>query len=347
MAVATPAWAQDDEDLFDDDEKELDEIDDDETLGDEDILDIEETPDAEGLDDANVYRAQQDEVLELEPDEEIMAWEDYLGEYPNSTFKDRINKRIDELTDELYGTGGRPPGDGDGGAPKNADRDAIDMSQGLLLENIEPRDRIQAGFEWGLPDYANFILDYEKQLMDELSLHGGVRRRYTGWSIETGVKYALVRSVRTQTLVTFIGDIHVNASPAFVGIRPQVAFGKRFGDKLDLQAQLGPDFAPRTIVVGTTQTKTALDFRIVGGLNVTYRAADSVSIFAETAIHMKNTSWPDYRFNVVSFGLKFYPQPTDSDGLMEVNLGASAPAAPNYWMYHYGSIMGQVNYYMD
>ncbi len=341
LCLAAPAFAQEG-DLLDDDESALDNIDDLDTLQ-EDAPDLIEEPDGPTSDDdANTYRMAREEAEGLDPDEEQMVWEDYLLEYPNSAFKDRIERRIEELQRAQYQGGGEGPGGGKG--PGNADSERINIAQALLLENIEPRTRIAAGFEWGLPDYLNFILDYEKAILPELSAHIGFHQRYTGPNIEGGVKYALIRSVRTQTLLTLLGDVRVNLGPAFVAIRPQVAFGKRIG-KVDLQVQLGPDLSPRRAVISEQESKGKLDMRLVGGLNINYQASDQVALFLEAGMHMKNSQSYAYRFNTATFGMKFYPNV--SKGRMEANLGASAPVAPNYWMYHYGSIMGQVNYYFE
>ena len=64
--------------------------------------------------------------------------------------------------------------------------------------------------------------------MRELSVHGTLRKRYTGWSIEGGARYALLKSAEMKALVTAIGDVHINADPNFIDFRPQIAAGKRF-----------------------------------------------------------------------------------------------------------------------
>ena len=45
----------------------------------------------------------------------------------------------------------------------------------------------------------------------------------------------------TKTLLVLMYDFHFNMNPFFVGMRPQIGFGKKFG-KLDFQVQLGADF---------------------------------------------------------------------------------------------------------
>lgn len=288
-----------------------------------------------GSDSADVYRAYQEEVAELGPEEQVRAWERYLERYPDTPFRARIERRIEELMDRIYGIRILD----DEPAEQDALQTEILFAQGLLLENINPRTRIQAGFEYGLPTYLNLFVGYEHALWRELSVHGAIRNRYTGYNVEAGVSYALVKSLRTKTLVTAIADLHFNVDPAFLGIRPQIAAGKIFGERLHAQVQVGADFEARRFAA----------LRLVGGANLTWMPAESVALFAETTFNMKGFTWTEgglFRFNVVSFGLKFYPriQGIDERGL-EMNVGASAPYTSNYWMYHFGSVMGQVNYY--
>ena len=65
--------------------------------------------------------------------------------------------------------------------------------------------------------------DLERQITREFSVHGGVKGRYTGPNVEAGVKYALIKSARTETIVTLLGDLHLNTNPVHFGICPQAA----------------------------------------------------------------------------------------------------------------------------
>ena len=203
--------------------------------------------------------------------------------------------------------------------------------------------RIQAGFEYGLPGFLNLFADYEQQLRRNLSVHGGVRGRYTGFRLEAGARYALIKSTRTQTVVTALGDIALNTDPAYPVFRPQLAAGHRFG-KLDAQIQAGTEL----------DTRKGAGVRYIGGVNFTYKPSDRVAVFAESQMYMQNvtaqlSSGKDnqfFRFNTVNFGLKFYPKIGSRPNAAEVNVGASAPYTTNYWAYHFGSIMVQGNYYL-
>lgn len=369
LALAQPAFAQDDwetdddftfegeEDEPEEDPERLDTADDLEAVDDEGDEDLEEffDPDDEGDDllgeegdpeasdsgdSPAVYREVVDRVRDYAPDDEIQEWEEYLQTYPNTPFKDRISKRIAELEAEMYSSGiVRDTG------PVDAMDQEIHFAQAMTLENIDPRTRFQVGAEFGLPSYINLFADYEHAFARNFSAHFGVRRRYTGYSIEPGVHWALVKSSRTKTLVTFIGDLHVNAIPSWVGVRPQIAVGKRFGEDLDLQIQGGPDFEMRSFDSG-------MPIRIVGGLNATYHASDTVRVFVESGVHMKQLTRQggSFRFNTVSFGMKFFPKKdkrydTVSDDV-EVNMGANVPYSYNYWTYHLGSAIVQGNIYL-
>lgn len=288
-----------------------------------------------GEDTAEIYRAHQEKVQRYVPDEEIIAWEEYLEKYPNSVFRDRIEDRMEALLAGMYEERIDRPGDG----RLDADQREIPFAQPLLLENINPSNRAQAGFEWGLPNYMNLFADYEHQLRRDFSVHAGIKRRYTGWSLEVGPRWAFVKSSRTQTIVAAIADIRLNTAPAFTAFRPQLAAGKKFG-RLDVQAQAG-------LEIDTRRNSAP---KVIGGANVTYSASDSVAVFGETSVFMKNLAWErggSFRFNTLSFGMKFLPEvPGTKPKSLEVNFGASVPYSSNYLMYHFGSIMAQANYYL-
>jgi hypothetical protein len=304
--------------------------DEDNLLGDEDP-----TGPAKASDNAEIYRAAEKRITPLGLEEQIEAWESYLAKYPDSSFKNKIEKNVEEMTNALYEQRVEREKE-----PVDANKAQLHFSQGVQLENMNPRKRIMVAFEYGIPDWLNFVGDFEWAFFRDFSVHGGLRRRYTGLSIETGVRWSPIKSARTHTILTLIGDLHFNAAPAFFGFRPQVAIGKRFFKKLDVQAQVGIDLELRKF----------FGFRLIGGANVTYLATDRVGIFAETSYNMKNLSWAGgpFRFNLVTFGMKFLlggkKQGFDR---MEANLGASAPYSSNYWMHHTGALTGQFVYALE
>ncbi len=285
-----------------------------------------------GADSDQIYRTAVSKYASFPPDEEVAAWDAYLLKYNNTAYRKRIEDRTSSLMEGMYG-------------PREAESSALDLqdkqigfSQALLLENIDPRTRLQAAFEWGIPDYFNLALDYEHALSRRFSVHAGIRRRYSGWSLEPGVHWALVKSTRTKTILTFIGDTHVNTNPAFFGLRPQLAFGKQIA-KLDLQAQLGPDITLGTSTVGVG---------LVGGAAATYLASDTVALFLESAVTAKNFAWEGgvFQFDTATFGMKFFPTAGDRRR-DEINAGATVPVVSRYWQFHYGSLSMQYNHYFE
>jgi hypothetical protein len=297
--------------------------------GDEDLLGDdpgEQVP--EGGDTAAIYRMTIEEGRRLDTDEELQLWDTYLEKYPNTSFRQQIDIRRNELEAKLYKLSV-----GNDTEVVDAQDEAFSFAHGVLLENANPRDRVLVLLEWGLPDYASLALDVEKEIVPRLSIHGGFRRRFTGPSIEAGLRYALVRSPRTNTLVTGMLDVRANTGPAFVAVRPMFAAGKRFG-KVDVQLQAGLELAPRE----------GLDTRIIGGVNASYRASDAVGLFAETALYMHTLSGQagPYRFNQFVFGMNFLPrQKAERPEDLEISVAATLPYTSAYWQYHFGSIVGQ------
>ena len=334
-SLAAPARAaEDDEDLLEEDESELDKVTGNGETG-EDLLDGEEEvgKGGPGQDTEAIYRAFV-ETMKGEPaDEELQAWEGYLAKYPKSLFSERIKKHMEELEDALYGDGPRVTPTGD------AKDDEIDLAVPLQLDPVNPRQMLQVGFEWGLPSYINLYGDYTHPIRRNLAAHVGIRNRYTGWRLETGARWAFVKSTRTQTVATLIVDVHLNTIPAYPVFRPILAAGKKFG-RLDLIAEMGVE----------VDTRGQAGVRPIGGINATLAANDTVKIFLEGNTYQQWLDSPKgtlgYRFEVATFGLKFLPAGQGLErGDLEVNIGATVPVSTQFWMFHYGSIMGQVTYF--
>ena len=298
-----------------------------------------------GQDTARIYREFGDNIEDLGPDEEIIQWEQYLGQYPNSLFKDHIQRRVDELTEFQYSE--RVPDDLDGGFADivDAGRREIELIAPRHLVSVDPRNKMRAGFEWGYPEYLNLFADYEAQIQRKWSWHVGVIRRYTGWNLEGGTKYALVKSARTNFIVTGIFDFHLNTLPIFPAVRPQIGVGKRFivaGQPLDLQMVGGVDIELRL--------SEQMDFITVGGLNATYMASDKVAFFVESSVVAKDFFWDAginsgfFRFPLLTFGITFW---AGEDNNITSSIAANAPYAYSYWGHHFGGVMGDFNIYRD
>ncbi len=383
LSILSPtAWADDDDDLYesgaeeddDDDTKrvedddildEMDPDDDDEWAvpteeGGEEEAEEEEELDFDdegyegdtevsvagpGQDTARIYRDELEKVSDLGPDEESLAWERYLKKYPNSLFKSRIDARMDQLAGDMYSERIEDSYQ----RIVDAGKAEIQFSQPLQLESIDPRTRIHGGFEWGFPAYINLMAGGEYQLMRELSVHGVFRSRYTGQNLEAGLRYAVVKSARTNLLVTILADGHLNLNPIHPGVRPQLGLGKRFtfGEMfLDAQLQGGTDL----LFMQASDDSSMMSPRLVGGASFTLAPSPDVRIFAETSTYMKGAQSDvlgSFRFNVISFGIKFMVRRSSTENKLEAGAGASVPYTSNYWSHHFGSIMGDVHYYLD
>jgi hypothetical protein len=296
------------------------------------IEDEEELGPVVGGDTAADYRAALEAAKGMGTDEEMAFWEDYLARFPNTQFNTQVRERIDQLMDEMYNRRIER-----GGTVDAMDQE-VRIAQGLLIENLNPRTRLQAGLEWGNPDWINLQVDYEHAFARTFSVHGGIRHRYTGWGLDLGPRWAFVKSTRTQSVVSLLGDIHFNTNPAFVSFRPQLAAGKRFGP-VDLQIQGGTDL----------ELRSGVELRLLGGANVMWRASDTFGLFLETSSLMKSLSWEGdmFRFNTISLGMKFFPLSGENQEKLDINIAGTAPYSQSYWQYHFGGVDAQVNYWVD
>ncbi len=302
-------------------------------LDDDEEDEFEEGVLAPGQDNAAIYRQQLAAVEGMAPDEEGMAWEEYLRTYTASVFRRQIEERMNEIQEGMFASPSGVQG------PVDEAQKAMDFAHGLLLEPIDPRTRLRAGFEWGYIDWINLIVDYEVAVQRNLGIHGGLQHRYSGWNLEGGARYALIKSTRTNMLLTAIGDVHLNLDPIAPGFRPMMALGKRFEGRgttvVDVQAQSGLDlmFYPEMFSP-----------RLLGGMNVSISPSETVKVFMETTYISKGAPADDakaFTFNQIAFGIRF-----QGKGNVLVGTGASVPYASNYWKYHYGSVLADVNYYM-
>ena len=318
-----------------------------EDLNDDLIDDLEELGEdavqSEGQDNSQIYRDAVNRALELSPEDELIAWERYLEKYPKSLFRDRIDVRVDELNEEMYSD---RINTGNEGYQDAKDRELF-FAQPILLENIDPRTRLRVAGELGLPSYPSFIVDFEYALQRNLSVHGGLRTRYTGAGLEAGAKYALVKSSRLNLLVTGLADVHVNLNPTFVGVRPAIGVGKRFelaGRALDVQGQ---------VMLDAELGRGVPSVRYGGGLNANYQISEVVAFFGEASFNYKaldlgaaaeSLGAGDFAFHVVTFGLRFTP---NAAKFARVSLNTNLPVSSRYWSYHYGAVQVEGNLYLD
>jgi len=306
-----------------------------------DLLDEEIESDqigGEGEDSAKIYRAAQDKAHDLGYEEELIFWGKYTDQYPNSIFSQQIEERVNSLSNRLYSEEIEDERD----TPVlDAGKKEIRFASPLALESIDPRTRIRAGFEWGFPSYFNLIADFEYQLRRELSAHVGFRHRYTGWNLEFGGKWAMIKSARTRSLLTLIVDGRMNTGPAYLALRPQLAGGKRFmipnTKGIDVQLQAGVDW----------EIRDPMRTFFVGGFNVFIWATETVGAFVESNWNLKPGPEGSYgnekpfAFNVLTFGMRFKPQKNPT----HIALGANVPYFNNFWGWHYGAVQGDVLYF--
>jgi len=362
LTSASTAWAQDDDWLDGEDEEEETERSDDDV---EDI-DLEEDPDeskingrtvegaegdglylgeeyetqqlrGEGEDDADIYRTFKEELERLDSAEEAISWQEYLDQYPKSIFRPAIEQRILELEAELYGERIEDRYRNDGGDGTSE----IKLTQPVFLSNIDPRQKLHAGFELGFPAQFNLILDYEHQLKRELSVHGGLRSSVSGTYFEPGVKYAFIKSARLQMLSTANLDLLLGGN---LGVRPTIGWGKRFTLKndvlLDTMAQVGSEFI----------FSPTFDPRLQGGFQIAVAPTETIRFFAESSVYMKDITWnrgDAFAFNTFTFGIKFFDQKNSRDSKYEVGTATNIPYYYKYWRQHYGSIAGDINWYFE
>jgi hypothetical protein len=299
-----------------------------------------------GQDTARIYREHLEEVRRLSADEEALAWERYLKKYYNTIFRERVEARLEELAGEMYDE----EIEQSYVTSQDAGKAEINFAQPMMLDSFDPRDKIHIGFEWGYPEYLGLTADLEMQITREFSVHGGMRGRYTGPNVEVGAKYALIKSARTETLLTVLGDLHLNKNPVHFGIRPQVALGKRIhiGDfHIDAAILAGSD----VLFMPDSSNSTTMSPRLIGGTHMTFAASDTVRIFLESSTYMKSTldeTIPGgFRFNTVALGLKFINRKSVTQDRFETGVGATVPYSYQWWGYHTGSISGDLNYFLD
>jgi hypothetical protein len=298
-------------------------------------------PRGPGEDSADIYRKAQEAARDLAIDEELLAWEKYLEKYPKSLFRDRIEARTEELSAELFDE--RLPGSDKGGSTvrDGASRE-LNFANPIQFAPVDPRSRLSVGFEMGIPNWLAPRIDFEYALLRELSVHGGVRREMTNTAILAGGKYALLKSARTNTIVTGALDLKVYAGPSFVDLNPWIGIGQRFDvlDGLDVQAQFGVD----------AELRDPAGLRYNAGLAAELRAAEIVSAFAETSMTFKylgNDDYGPFRFMVATFGLRFRgakERNADGDGRLDVGLGANMPYSINYWGFYRGAVSIDADY---
>jgi len=306
-------------------------------------------PRGPGEDTAELYRAQQQKNRDLNAEDELLAWERYLEKYPKSLFRDRIDARMEDLSANLFRE--RVPGSDKGAVKKDAALSELNFSRPQQWASVDPRSRLTAGVELGIPDWFAPKLTYEHAFSRELSVTAGMQQDLVNYALLGGVKYAVLKSARTGTIVTAGTDFKLYTDPSFPDLHPWIGAGQRFPVLfgLDVQAQVGADL----------EIRSPFATRYEAGLAAELRASEVVSAFVETSMDVKYPGGVPYsftgadgqtstmstesgsRFVVATFGLRFQaakPKNADGDGRIDVGLGANVPASANYWGFYNGAV---------
>lgn len=294
-----------------------------------------------GEDTAQLYRDAQKKYGEMSPDEELLRWEEYLKKYPKSLFRDRIEQRMDELSNMMFGE--RVEGSDRGEKPMDAALRELNFAVPQRFSGVDPQSHVQVGAELGIPNWFGLKADFEYQVMREWSAHGGIKRGLSGWELAAGTRYALIKSTRTGTVLSGGLDLNLNASPTFLGIQPMVNFGQRVRvmEGLDLQAQLAP----------VIELYKPTGVRYLFGFNAQLQANEVLAAFVESSNNVKYLGDDDvapFYYLVTTFGLKFTPvqgKGEDKNGRLVIDIAASIPEAHNYWLFYQGSLQVGANYY--
>ncbi|MDP2307686.1 MAG: hypothetical protein Q8P18_16805 [Pseudomonadota bacterium] len=311
-------------------------------------------PRGPGEDTAQIYRDTQKKLTEVTPDEELIAWEAYLKKYPKSLFRERIETRTEELSAELFGE--RVPGSDTGARREDAANRELNFTSPLQFASADPRSRIGATAELGIPNWFAPHLDAEFQILRHFSVHAGLDQDVSGIAINLGAKYALLKSARTNTVLSGALDFKLNTDPAFPILRPALMAGQRLPvlEGLYLQAEVGVD----------AELRDPAGVRLFYGFNAELRANEVVYAYLETTGTLKYLGSQDFgsfQFMVASFGMKFVPskggfpsQLANKQGLfithekkpIVIVLGANIPYSARYWGFYRGSVTVGAEWYL-
>ncbi|MSQ03422.1 MAG: hypothetical protein EXR71_16285 [Myxococcales bacterium] len=330
--------AEEDELDFNDDDVDQDDIKFTEDDGQDSVQ-----PRQPGEDTAQIYRDTQKKSKDMTPDEESLVWEEYVHKYPKTLFLKRIEDRQDDLSAIMFGD--RVPDSDKGDRGLDAVQRELNFAVPFSLSSIDTRSRISGGIQWGFPSWFGGKIDAEYAFLRQMSAHVLLGRDFAGAVIQPGVKYALLKSSRTGTLLTSGVDIKLNTSPTFVAIRPMIGFGQRIrvGNGLDLSVQVSADL----------EARENSDIRWNAGLHGEYRPNEVIALFWEWSWDAKYLAHPDvddsFRFFTTTFGIKFNakkPQTEQGGGRIDAGVGAVYPYAANYWGFYAGGVDLMADYYL-
>ena len=138
LSITQPVFASEPEE--EEEDEDLESLFDETSLEIEDAEeDLEDTEPVEGDDNATIFQAFEQSVKGLEPEEELIEWQKYLNQYPNSVFKQRIQQRMDLLQENLFDEDLLERIDED--TAKETGMEELYFAQPMYLENIDPRTK--------------------------------------------------------------------------------------------------------------------------------------------------------------------------------------------------------------
>ena len=226
LFLAPAALAQEDDDDFEEDDEDQ----------------------ADGQDSESIYKGYKAELRGESPAEEIDAWYNYLEAYPNSLYRLEIERRIEALEEAAFEEllQDRASEDSEQG-PVDAKRAEMDVFEPpMLAMNPNTRRRLEFGLMWGYDDYINYELGVEWAVARQFSIFGGINHqgRSFGGAIQAGVKYALIKDVRTGLVLSGAFSFKLGYSSLdrlhFI-LEPWVGFAWLASDKFQLQTSLAFD----------------------------------------------------------------------------------------------------------
>jgi len=296
-----------------------------------------------GQDTVETYRAQQRDLRGAAADEEIMAWEAYLEQYPNALYKERIQERIQTLLDEQYRRaqlgGSLDPEDPSASAVDLKDQQ-VPLSSPLRLPNLNPRSRVLVGGMFGYPLHLEAWADFEYAFLRNLSVHGGLWGRYTGWGLEVGVRGSPVKSAKDNVVLTPALDLRLNFGPLLFAVRPQLGVGAQLAERVDLLANFGAEI--------TAQRNASV--ALFGGLHLSVRVAQPVAVFIESEVYARRITRAEgaFVFGNVGAGLRFFPKlKKRDDDPLEVVAAGFARSTSRYLEPFQGAAAVQLAYYLE
>lgn len=312
--------------------------DDEEELDDEGLSDEEEN---EGVDDETIYREYREERRGESPDEEIEAWQRYLETYTKSLYALEIRKRIEALQEASYAEV-RDDRRKDSQHAEDAKEREIPLHEPALLA-ISPntRRKIEIGFLWGYPTNLQYDVGVEWAFFRQFSAFLNIRHETKGFGagIQIGAKYALIKDLRTNVVLTPFFDVEFGGS-------------QREGGKFAIEPGLAFGWIPTKIL--QLQTSALFHLRldslhtwVVWDIALVILPKDVFGIYVESK--QKHSLWKAddgvnhyLGFHQAGIGVKIMPSET-----VELTLGANVPYSQRTWVdYRYFGIHFDLVFYL-